>query len=287
VTRTSSDLAKRHLGRQLRYYRELAQLTLDEAGRELGKDKATLSRTERGERITPPFEVKGLAELYGLGQPDIEPLLLLARQIRDNRGWWTAYADLGPLDSMWISWEYGAVRERCFHTALLPALLQTPAYTRAATMLTRPTLSAGEVTRVVDVCQMRQATLTDADEPLHLDVLLDEAVLHRGSTDPELLRDQWSKLLRMTEMPHVVIRVLPAGRLYPGLDSSYDLLELPTSAGGGALVSLPGAVGVPTYIEDETQIAAYTNLFGRQQRLALSTADTRSLLSRLLSEQRD
>lgn len=287
VARTSPALARRHLGRLLRYYRELAGLTLDEAGRYVGKDKGTLSRTERGERTPSPFEVKGLGERYGLGAADIEPLAALVRQIQEHRGWWHSYTDdLAAADAWWVDAEYGADSEQVVELCTVPSLLQTADYARILTTLTREDFTAGAVNRIVEIRLMRQAALREGSEPLRLSALIDETVLRRGLRgQPEVMRGQLEYLLEIGELPTVEVRALPGDCLYPGAESSYSMLNLPGTVGGGGVVGLRGAVGVPTYIEDEAHVKAYAAMFERQARLALDAAATRDLIRKLLAGQ--
>ena len=292
VARTSPALARRHLGRLLRYYRELAGLTLDEAGRYVGKDKGTLSRTERGERTPSPFEVKGLGERYGLGTADIEPLAALVRQIQEHRGWWNSYTDdLAAADAWWVDAEYGADSEQVVEMCTVPGLLQTADYARTVTTLTREDLSEGAVNRIVEIRLMRQAALREGTDPLRLSALIDEAALRRGLSgqgqaqgQANIMRAQLEHLLEVGEFPTVEIRALPVDSLYPGAESPYSMLNLPGTVGGGGVVALRGAVGIPTYIEDETHVKAYAAMFERQARLALDVKATRDLIRTLLAE---
>jgi transcriptional regulator with XRE-family HTH domain len=286
VARTSPALARRHLGRLLRYYRELAGLTLDEAGRYVGKDKGTLSRTERGERTPSPFEVKGLGERYGLAPADIEPLAALVRHIQEHRGWWNSYTDdLAAADAWWVDAEYGADSEQVVELCTVPTLLQTADYARTVTTLAREDLTAGAVNRIVEIRLMRQAALRESTDPLRLCALIDEAALCRGLRgQADIMRPQLEHLLEVGELPTVEVRALPGACLYPGAESSYAMLNLPGTVGGGGVVALRGAVGIPMYIEDETHVKAYAAMFERQARLALDAAATRDLIRKLLAE---
>ena len=109
----------------------------------------------------------------------------------------------------WISVEREATLIRWFEPSLIPGLLQTEAYARAVLEwggLLRPTEVEQRLSSRLD----RQAILTAEKSPQFI-ALLDEAVLHRKVGEPAVMVEQFEHLLRMAELPHVHVHVVPVG----------------------------------------------------------------------------
>lgn len=135
---------------------------------------------------------------------------------------------------------------RIFDMRLVPGLLQTPEYARAA-------ICAGDPAPPFDVEQrltqrMERQTVLDGPDAPRVRVVLDEAVLHRQIAGAKAQRDQLARLL---EAGHVEIQVLPfsAGN-HAGIDGPIRIMsfaDAPDAAhadgrGGGTLIDKPDEV---------------------------------------------
>lgn len=104
--------------------RQNVGLTLDEAAPLLDKTRSALGRIEKAETIADVHLVRSAMDAYQVYDPDA---VELARDAM-RPGWWQAY---GVRDRWFIGLETAAVRSLEVALVRLPALLQTPDYTRA------------------------------------------------------------------------------------------------------------------------------------------------------------
>ncbi|MGH3812945.1 MAG: Scr1 family TA system antitoxin-like transcriptional regulator [Pseudonocardiaceae bacterium] len=63
---------------------------------------------------------------------------------------------------------------------------------------------------------------------MHLDVVINEGALRRVVGGPDVMRGQLRRLVESSELPNVVLRVLPCDAgAHPGVDGSFTVLEFP------------------------------------------------------------
>lgn len=92
-----------------------------------------------------------------------------------------------------------------FQPALIPGLLQTPEYIRA--VLARHGLSEDTLTRTLAARLERQQVLHDATKSLRF--VITENVLRWRIVSPSRLAEQMDRLISLSRLPHVDIRVVP------------------------------------------------------------------------------
>ncbi|MER6690995.1 helix-turn-helix domain-containing protein [Streptomyces minutiscleroticus] len=204
-------LLKMLVGVQLAGMRADAGLSQDQAARAIRFSAAKLSRIESGKGRRPPSEkdVRGLLELYGVGEYETSVLLQLLRRAGEP-GWWQRYD--GRLMPEWLDRFVGlqeaASYIRTFEIQYVPGLLQTPAYTEAVVRRGLPAAPSGEVRRRVELRMRRQEMLRRADAP-QLWALIDESVLLRVLGSREVMREQLGHLIEMAQHPHITVQVVP------------------------------------------------------------------------------
>ncbi|MCO1657382.1 helix-turn-helix domain-containing protein [Pseudonocardia humida] len=220
--RSGSQVRRRVLARELRGLREAAGLTLDEAAATLDVAPSTLSRSESGQQQISVHVVKSMLDVYG-ADDRWDELLRLARASR-QRGWWQAFG-LGERTHL-VGLETEATRVREFTPNYLPGLLQTADYARALFVAAGVWGSGASLENAVAVRMIRQERLVDADEPLHLDAIIDESALHRPIGGPAVHRAQLARLLVAAGLPTVTLQVLPLSvGAHPALASPLTLLS--------------------------------------------------------------
>jgi len=241
--------SRRRLGAELRRLRTAAGLTLDEVAEQMTCSTSKISRLETGKGIPKLPDVRELMRIYGVETDDErDALLALVRDGREH-GWWESLTEgVTPerfvLDapSRYPALETEAAVIRSFDIAVLHGLLQTPEYIRELMSSLLTNHSAAEVERLVELRGRRQRALFDAEKPLRLDVVLDEAVLRRMVGSSALMADQLDVIRERSLLPNVTVRVLPfdAGfhRAHIG---SFVLLEFP--AGTADVVYVEGHAG--------------------------------------------
>ena len=178
-----SVVRRRVLGRELRRLRERAGYTLETAAPLLEFSVSKLNRIEVGQQATDIHSVRSMLDLYQESER-WEELLDLTREAR-ARGWWRAY---GVGNNTFVDWEVEAVTECEYTVDLVPGLLQTPEYSRALFRAAPVRRTADEVANDVAVRTIRQRRLTSTEDPLTLDAVINEDVLHRPVGGPDVLR---------------------------------------------------------------------------------------------------
>ena len=132
----------------------------------------------------------------------------------------------------------------------VPGLLQTEEYARAQIRTGRARDSDEEIEKHVAARMSRQEILARSDPPF-LWVILDEAVLRRPVGGAAVMREQFTRLIRASQSPHIVLQVLPfAIGAHAGMSGSMALFTLPDGTklvyaeafGAGQIIGCPDEV---------------------------------------------
>ncbi|EEP74002.1 conserved hypothetical protein [Micromonospora sp. ATCC 39149] len=177
----------------------------------------------------------------------------------------------------WLEAERNAKQLRYFNPTLVPGLLQTENYARAVLRFddTKP---EEEVERQVAARLERQEILV-REHPPQVVAVIDESALRR--TDA-IMGEQLAHLLRMAELSHVHIHVIPTDAgLHVGLSGP---LALARSADGGWVGHLENQLsGLVTDSEDEmaTLLERWEGAVARDGRSPLAAARAAATALRL------
>ena len=278
----SPTVRRRELGALLRRLREERGMSVKQVTEHLLCSPSKVSRIETGQRGATPRDVRDLCDLYDVtDQAEREHLMNLAREGK-QQGWWQPY-DL-PY-STYVGLEAEAVSIRDYDSAVVPGLLQTAGYVRAlhedvAPQLAVPPLTPEAIDQRVDERLRRQTLLRRESSPLEFWAVLDEAVLHRIIGSPKVMRDQLSQLIRMSDMPNVMLQILPyTTGAHPALGSSFNILHF-----GGPLqdvVYVEGLVGW-MFLERPEDIDRHQYVFERLAEIALSANESLEVVEKTM-----
>jgi transcriptional regulator with XRE-family HTH domain len=197
------------LGSQLRRLREAKGISREEAGYAIRSSGSKISRLELGRVSFKERDVADLLDLYGVkDESQVTALMDLAREA-NSRGWWHKYGDILPswLQS-YVGLEAAASLIRTYEVQIVPGLLQTEGYARAIALLAHAGSPSAEVERRVQLRMERQEMLTRPGAP-RLWAVMDEAALRRPVGGPGVMRDQIKKLIEATEVPNVILQLIP------------------------------------------------------------------------------
>ena len=270
---TGSAVLRRILGRRLRLMREESGHTLDSAAPRLDWSTSKLARIETAQQIVDVHGVRSMLDLYGVGGAEWGSLIELTRAARQN-GWWRGY---GIGDNTYVGYEAAAVQVQEYAAGVLSGLLQTPAHSRTLFEASPVRRTPAELDREVEVRAIRQRRLTDPDDPLHLDVVLDEAVLVRPVGSAAVHRAQLAHLVDVAELSTVTLQVLP---LTAGAHASMGSGFLVLSFGDLAepdMAYVEHALGA-AHVTGERDVASARKQFDQLRTLALSPARSLELL---------
>jgi transcriptional regulator with XRE-family HTH domain len=264
---SSPMLCRRRLALELRQLREEAGLTLEQVAERLFCSMSKISRIETARVTATVRDVRDLLDLYAVEGQQHEDLLRLARLARQKGPWWHAFKGVHDARTF-FELEGFAVSISIYECLLIPGLLQTRAYVALILASAFPDLSPQEVERLVELRLLRQSTLTGDDAP-SLEVVIDEAALHRLVGGPQVMGRQLHHLVEAAEMPNVTFQVLPfiAGE-HGGMAGPFTILRFPEDAdrGLGYLEPRSGEL----YLDRPDHVDAYERLFRSLQARAMT-----------------
>jgi hypothetical protein len=276
-TESNPSVRRRHVGSELRRYRQAARKTLKAAGAEIEIQQPAMSKIEAGHVGIRMSNIVKLMSFYGASDEDTQSLLDLANAA-DRADWWEE--PYGDAAAQWfgryVGLESGAVRLKALESRLVFGAFQTRDY--ATAVLSRPPgTSAEELSLMVDLrMERRERLLGDPTKSIH--VVLDEATLHREIGDPEIRREQCRDLIGISELGHVKLQVIPLGRRHSAVGTSFSVLRDRSASpvvyieyGNGAL-----------YLEKRRDIDHYDVLHEQASDVAHDAENTRRLLATVM-----
>ena len=273
------------LGGELRKLREQAKLTLAKVEAELDIEQSFLSRVERGDRGMKARDVRALLNLYGktteIGDVRHEELLALARSsIGGKPDWWRRQAGLKPRFDLLLAAESGARTVNAFYSQVVPGLLQTEAYARAVIQAT-DLEGVADVEERIAVRRARQEILTRDEDPVTLQVVIDEAVLRHRVGGVEVMREQLQHLQAVNEYPNVKLQVLPfTAGAHPAVEGDFVLMLF--RADLGMVYTETATSGL--VVQSEVEIRRYSRAYGVLETKALTPARSISLIVSAIKE---
>lgn len=277
--RGSPTIRRRRLGAELRRRREAAGITIEAVAEQLECSASKISRIETGHTAATPRDVRDLLAVVGVGGPEADELIQIAREAR-QKGWWHPYSAV--LTGAYVGLEAAARSVRAYEQQVVPGLLQTEEYARAMIRAARPDISEDEVDRRVRVRLGRQSLLNQ-DDPLDLWVVLDEAVVSRPVGGDVVMRAQLRWLVEAAELPNVTIQVLPfeAGA-HAGMDGTFAILDFP-EPGDSDVVYAENATG-GLFLEKSDELKKYLFIFDHIRAAALRPQTSVARLAELAKE---
>lgn len=272
----SPTVRRRELGALLRALRNEKGLTVEQVATSLMCSPSKVSRMETGHGAATPRDIRDLCNLYGVtGEAERDQLMSLAREGK-RAGWWQGY-DLDYF-ATYVGLEAEATGIRYFQSTIVPGLMQTPAYARAMHEAGIPKFTPERIDQLIEVRLTRQRVLV-RKPPVRLEVILDEAVLHRLVGGAEVMKGQLDRLIEMSNQPNVSIQVIPySAGAHPAMDSTFNILEFagPVSS----VVYVEGLVGW-IYVERSPDVDRYRQVFEHLRTVASAPRESVELIARV------
>ncbi|CAM4448068.1 helix-turn-helix transcriptional regulator [Nocardia ninae] len=271
---------RRMLGLRLQQLRKELGLTQHEVGRQLYRTGSKVSRIESGMVGLNRLDVVELLNCYGVTDPEEHDRYLSLVQLGNRPGWWHSDSDSLPKGFELLSLEAAARTIRCYEPAVVPDLLQTPEYARAALCLRNPARPVHEIDKQLEVRLQRQQIL-HRDNPPYLWILVEESALRRQIGGIAVWRAQLEYLARCIQKENIVIQIVDQTAFGPAImDSAFVYLRF-------AETLLPDVVCIsqPTstlYMEGQDNIVRYLDIAETLARHSARQSETPRLLQALL-----
>jgi hypothetical protein len=198
-------VARRRLAVRFRALREEAGHSLKDLAEYLRVPEPQASRLDTGARGFNPGQIRRLADWYGLAASEVPELLALGVESR-KRSWWQQ-VDLQPSYRTLIGMEQTARSINEFGGTVVPGLLQTPDYARAAIRGDNIDARPHQIEQAIEVRMRRQQILESEDAP-KLAVVIDEAVLARTTGGAVVMAKQLAHLEEMSIRPRITVQVI-------------------------------------------------------------------------------
>lgn len=275
----SPSLRRRRLSRLLRELREKRDLTAASVTKTAeamgGKwSRGKLTRIEKNEWTRPePKDVMTLLDIYEVTDPKTrESYWQLAKQAR-QRGWWVGYKDvLGK--GAYVGLETEASRIRTYEALVIPGLLQTREYARAASSA-GGVVEEADVERYVEARMMRKQILSGDPVP-RVWAIIDEAALRKI---PPHVRDGQLRHLLDIQRPELRVQILPdAAGLHAAITGSFVILDFAEDPPAVYREDLMSSV----FYEDPEEIAHCEMVYDHVHASALSVEDSQEFLRSML-----
>jgi len=268
--RKNPQARDRTIGAQLKAVRvEQTSLGLEAAARAIGWSAATLSRTENGKRHITSEDVAMVLAVYGVPMAQRGELIESAR-VGVQAGWWSrplpgVLPDVGTL----ASYEASATALTTWSLSFIPGLLQTEHH---ATALMIDDGAVPQDSKMRWLARLRrQEVLPKVDYT----AFLHENALHMSFGGRDDFREQLARLARASTRGHAV-RIV-RGRVPHRLLLHPWLLLHFSDAPPVLYVELNGS---SVYLHDD-EVHSYENMRSELDRLALSSAESRSMIEQL------
>lgn len=285
---------RRRLGAELRALREQAGLTIEEVAKALECSVSKVSRLETGQGIPYRRDVRDLLDRYGITDQARRDRLMRWVREGNRQGWWDDFSDVLGSDSgdplvrsldklsRYVALEQDASEVRSFEAIVLHGLLQTEDYARAI-LNTLATTDQEAIDHLVEFRMRRQRRLYADEDPLFVNMVLDEAVLYRPVGGPEVMRGQLSRLLTDCQRPNVTLRVLPFSiGAHRAVSGSFVVLTFADSDDND-LVFIEGHVG-DLFIEKDHDVEVYEGLFDTLVDQCLTAEQSAKLIADVLKD---
>jgi transcriptional regulator with XRE-family HTH domain len=269
----SPTVRRRELGVLLRALRTERGWTVEQVAERLACSPSKVSRMETGQRGVNPRDIRDLAAIYELDDERSQQLEELAAEGKQTA--WYQHRDLRA--PRYVGLEAAAETISDFGLGLVPGLLQTADYARAVLRINLPRLSDDVLEQRLHARLARQQLLVSEGGP-RFEGLLEESVLYRPAASRLAMQAQLHRLVELSELPNVAIRVLPFDSgVLPSNNNKFVILtfarpDVPT------VVFIEALTG-DLYLDRPEDVETYQEAFRIMRTMAASTDRSRQLIA--------
>jgi transcriptional regulator with XRE-family HTH domain len=282
----SPTLRRRELGAHLRRLRKERGWTTQDVAERLGFSVSKVSRMETGARGVNAKDIASLTELFGVDEElstHLDSIARTGKKRLENRSAIVLDTDFIRLsDPTFVDLERDADRIREYNSLVVPGLLQTEDYMRAAIAGANPDVNVTQFDASVELRLERQRILARATPP-QFQVVLDEAALRRRVGGAAVMREQVRAILDAVSRGIVTLSVIPFETgAHPGVNSDFVALH----AGEPAMTDVIFVEGLAGHLRfDKPQdVARYDRVWAMLCGFAESSEESRRLLERVADD---
>lgn len=282
----SSLVRQWRLAAALLELRKAAKLSIDELSRRSGVSKTKISRAETNVSRATVSEVIAISDALELDDKREAELVKLCKESFEP-GWWDGMPTaMGKRQRIAANLEEGASNIRLYQPLVVHGLLQTEEYARVRIDQARVLqIDKADFKRVLWARMTRQRMVLRPDGPT-VTALLEESMLRRPTAPPEVMRDQFARLVELVRTnPSVTLRVVPAGAAladYVAPPGPFDLYGYDDPADPDvAFCEGVFEDGVVSGLSHPRHVATLIAMWGRLEAIAWSVEKTLKFLDSL------
>jgi hypothetical protein len=210
--------------------------------------------------------VAALDKAYGTGE--LLSLLLHHATTGHDPDWLRTHLELEGKATVLKTYELGVV----------PGLLQTPGYARALFISAGSKDVDGQVAK-----RMERQQILSKKEPPDVWVLLAESVLGWQVGGADVMREQLARLLEVSELPNVVLRVVPrTAGAHLGLYGTFKIMKVGTTK-----LVYTEAMGGGRLVQGSSEAETFEEWYDRIGAVALPIDSSRRLIAGLMEYHND
>lgn len=249
-----------------------------EVARRLGTAHSVVSYWETSKRVPRLEDVASYLTAIGVTGDDREAILALGRHAGDQDWLTVGIPGISQQLAGTMECERAAAAITDWSPHLVTGLLQTSDYARA--IISGDALPPGEVEAGVLVRMGRRDVVTRSN-PVRLTALLGEAALHELIGGPRVMADQLRHLVKLAESNTITIQVVRSSQgWHPGLLGPFVLYDFD----GAPSIVLLAHYRTGAFVSEPDDVADYKSAVDKIHQLAMSPADSLSLITRTAHE---
>ncbi|MGW2226187.1 helix-turn-helix domain-containing protein [Streptomyces formicae] len=256
------------VGRQLKLWREAAELRVAEFAERVGYGEDLVRKIERGARIPRPEYLDKVDEVLGAGGR----ISGMKKEMREAR-YPKRVRELAKLEER-------AVEVSLYSNHNIHGLLQTEEYARALLGTWRPALSGGEMERAL-AARMARHSIFDRTPAPDLSFVQEEVTLRRPIGGRMVLHRQLERLLEVGKLRNVAVQVMPTD--HEGHPGTAGLIEVLKFGDGTAVGRSDGAFNSRP-VSDLKQLRILELRYGIIRAEALSPRESLAFIEQVLGE---
>lgn len=227
---------------------------------------------------TKPSTIAIVARAAGGTEAEIQTLVQLAADA--TAGWWVGDDAVPTWLHPLVSLEENAKVEKEIGLAAIPGLCQTRDYAVAIHRAQDFGDMPEEIDRQVDA-RMKRQTVLDRDPPFRLQVVLDEAVLHRLVGGAKVMAGQIDHLRDIAQRPNIDLQVLPAAAGAHASIGQFVMLDVADTT-----VVYVEMLGGGVYLDKRPDVERYSVAWDRVRHQAADASVSLEILSAVSEEYR-
>lgn len=262
-------IQRRRLGLALKYARENAGKTQEEAGAIIDSAAGKISRIELGQSGIKPIDLAILLTHYGITGAEAQAYRELSRA-GSQRGRWSGHRGAIPgWFRQYVDLELDATAIHWYQTEIVPGIFQTEPYIR--TMMEGGNSAESHVRVRLD----RQTVTDQTDKKFNM--IVSESALRRLVGGDDVMCGQLDRLAQSARQPNVTLQVLPFSSQTFG-DSWIPFTILRFDNDPNSDVIYLEDYTDATYLDRTDDVRAYSRLWSRLSAAAFGPDESHNLI---------